>query len=227
MSQNYILFYSRSCEKSFEVLDILRQNEEASRQILKANMEDPNIQIPPFIRNLKSPILLIHSSTSQRPDIHQGQDCFQAVLHLINKISFFPKHQQKNAQSAMPPQPTGSIPRQNNLNQSAPPVQNQNTRGSNPPPNPQSSQTLNMEALGSLGMYESSNQISNMYTLINDSNFVENHERHYSYIENPAGQNGASANQGGSQQQKSQFDRDYERMMQQRSMGMPRPIERK
>jgi hypothetical protein len=224
MSQNYILFYSRSCEKSFEILDILRQNEEASRQILKANMEDPNIQIPPFIRNLKSPILLIHTSSSQRPEIHQGQDCFQAILHLINKISFFPKHQQKNSQSVMPPQPTGSIPRQNNLNQS-PPVQNQNQRGSIPPPNPQLNQTLNMEALGSLGMYESSNQISNMYTLINDSNFVENHESQYSYIENPV-----AKNSGGSQQQqqhKSQFDNDYEKMMQQRSMGMPRPIERK
>ncbi len=237
MSQNYILFFSRSCDKSFEVLDILRQNEVASRQILKANIEDPNIQIPPFIRNMKTPILLIHNSNSPRPEIYQGQDCFQAILHAINKISFFPKHQQKNAQSYMPPQPTGSLPRQANFANSSPPAAPQ--MSSQPPQNSSnglgggaggSGGGLNMEALGTLGMYEASSQISNSYTLINDSDFVQNHDHQYSRLVEPQQRgSGGQGGQGGQQQQaqKTQFDREYERMMQQRTMDIPKPLERK
>jgi hypothetical protein len=249
-SNQYILFYSRSCDKSYDVLDILRQNENANRQILKANLEDPTIRIPPNIRNMKTPVLLIHKG-NQPPEIYQGADCFQSVLHLINKLSFFPKHQQQNVNQSLPPSTPGSMPRisqqqsqqsQQSFNNATvgPQQYNPNIGGGSGGQPMRSGQSIDFantsvnhnQSLGGLMEYESSNQLSGMFTLINGGESNENHERHYSFINGPIGgqqgQQGQQTSSGGGQsgQPKSQLDQDYERFMRSRDMSTPRPIER-
>jgi hypothetical protein len=239
----YILFHSRSCDKSFEILDILRQNENANRQILKASLEDPSIKIPPNIRNLKTPVLLIHKG-NQVPEIYQGSECFQSILHLINKLTFFPKHQQQNINQSLPPSTPGSMPRisqQQISNETVGSQQynpniggNGNSGGSRQNIDFANTQVNQNQSLGGLMEYESSNQLSNMYTLIGGDN-VENHERHYSFIAGGAptqasGQSqqisGGDSGNDRSGQPKSKLDQDYESFMRSRDLGTPRPIER-
>jgi hypothetical protein len=233
-ANQFILFHSRNCEKSYEIIDILRQNEEANKQILKACLEDSNIQIPPFIRTMSTPILMIHKKGQPKPEIYQAQECFQAILHLINKLSFFPKHQQKNSSQSMPPSTPGSIPR-------IP----QNQPNDLPPSNrPNSVSPSNGGAGGGFGSgpsiigdgimeYDNTRQLSGMYTMIGGDD-VENHEGQYSFIDAGSGRlpgqpiNGGGGESGGDPNKpKTKLDSDYETFIRQRDTGMPKPLERR
>lgn len=71
-NKNLVLFYSNKCMHSKEFLNILHKDNNLNNQVTKVNVDNSNIQLPPYIKSVPSLII----NENNKPNLLVGRKIF-------------------------------------------------------------------------------------------------------------------------------------------------------
>jgi hypothetical protein len=82
MSDDYILFYSNKCLHSKELLNLLSKDPTLNQKIIKINIDNGNVKIPPYIKSVPSAIINING----KPQLMVGSAIFKWYNQMHSKV---------------------------------------------------------------------------------------------------------------------------------------------